>query len=132
VLSLCKPAPLVVMRSRMESHTTGSLSLAHAVLRVLYQEEEEMRKLLTLCLLADTAVVLPAGAQAANVHSTLTGTITTADGWCCGGTSGESRASGPSPVSGVSRSGQTGSPAVMKTTAPSLPTPYVSRTKRSS
>jgi hypothetical protein len=51
---------------------------------VLYQEEDEMRKLLTLCLLAATAVVVPAGAQAAHVHSTLTGTITFADGWCCG------------------------------------------------
>ena len=58
-----------------------------------------MRKLTTLlCVLAVAAVVAPAGAQAANVHSTLTGTITTADGWCCGDFG---RVEGVGTVSGV-------------------------------
>ena len=43
-----------------------------------------MRRLSTLCLLAATAVVVPAGARAAHVHSTLTGTVSDAQGWCCG------------------------------------------------
>jgi hypothetical protein len=40
------------------------------VVSVLYHEEGKTRKLLTRCLLAATAVVVPAGAQAAHVHST--------------------------------------------------------------
>jgi hypothetical protein len=69
-------------------------------LRVLYQEEDEMRKLLTLCLLAATAVVVPAGAQAAHVRSTLTGTVSDAQGWCCGDFG---RVQGVGRVSGLGR-----------------------------
>jgi hypothetical protein len=70
------------------------------VVSVLYHEEGKMRKLLTLCLLAATAVVVPAGAQAAHVHSTLTGIVSDAQGWCCGDFG---RVQGVGTVPGVGR-----------------------------
>ena len=60
-----------------------------------------MGKLMTLLfVLAAAAVVAPAGVQAANVHSTLTGRVSDAEGWCCGDFG---RVQGVGTVAGVGR-----------------------------